>query len=208
MLAGRDGYTVTGGGVRWEGADLLALAPEARARAGLFLAFQYPVELPGVGASGFLRQAVNSCRVARGAEALDPLTFARRLREAAAALGVREEMLKRPVNVGFSGGEKKRFEVLQMTLLEPRLAVLDETDSGLDIDALREVAAGVERLRTPERAFIVITHYQRLLDHLRPDYVHILAGGHLSRSGGPELALALEKDGYAGLIEPQPEAAA
>ncbi|MBW8269948.1 Fe-S cluster assembly ATPase SufC [Caldovatus aquaticus] len=199
VLAGREGYAVTGGSVTWDGRDLLALEPEERAAAGLFLAFQYPVELPGVGNATFLRTALNAIRRARGEPELDAMQFLRLARERLRALSMPEEMLKRSVNVGFSGGEKKRNEILQMALLRPRLAVLDETDSGLDIDALRIVADGVNAMRGPDFTALVITHYQRLLDHIVPDRVHVLVDGRIVRSGGPELARELEREGYAAL---------
>ena len=199
VLAGRDGYEVTGGSVRFDGADLLALSPEERAHAGLFLAFQYPVELPGVNNSVFLRTALNALRRARGEPELDAVSFLRLMREKLALVDMREDLLKRSVNAGFSGGEKKRNEIFQMALLEPRLAILDETDSGLDIDALRIVAGGVNALRSPDRAMIVVTHYQRLLDYIEPDFVHVLAGGRLVRSGDRTLALELEQKGYGWL---------
>ena len=197
VLAGREGYDVTGT-VRLDGADLLALAPEQRAAKGLFLAFQYPVEIPGVATMQFLKVALNSQRKARGLGELSTPDFMRLVRERAAALRIDPEMLKRPVNVGFSGGEKKRAEILQMAVLEPSLCVLDETDSGLDIDALRIVADGVNALRSDERAMIVITHYQRLLEYIVPDRVHVLSQGRIVRSGDKELALELEEKGYAG----------
>ncbi|MCA7118735.1 MAG: Fe-S cluster assembly ATPase SufC [Acidibrevibacterium sp.] len=199
VLAGRDGYQVTGGEVRLDGVDLLALAPEERATAGLFLAFQYPVELPGVGNANFLRTALNAVRRARGESELDAVQFLKLARAALRDLAMADDMLKRNVNVGFSGGEKKRNEVLQMAILRPKFAILDETDSGLDIDALKIVANGVNALRGPAFSALVITHYQRLLDHIVPDRVHVLAGGRILRSGGPELAQALEESGYAGL---------
>ncbi|HYW61261.1 MAG TPA: Fe-S cluster assembly ATPase SufC [Xanthobacteraceae bacterium] len=197
VLAGKDQYEVTGGTVTFEGADLLALEPDERAAKGIFLAFQYPLEIPGVTTMNFLREAINAQRKKRGETELLPPEFIKRVREAAAKLGVDQEMLRRPVNVGFSGGEKKRNEILQMALLGPKLAVLDETDSGLDIDALKVVADGVNRLRSPERAMVVITHYQRLLDHIVPDIVHVLSRGRIVRTGGKELALELEAKGYA-----------
>jgi Fe-S cluster assembly ATP-binding protein len=197
VLAGKDGYEVTEGQVLFEGEDLLCLEPDERAAKGLFLAFQYPLEIPGVATMTFLRTAINAQRKKRGeAELLVP-DFVKRVREAARRLGIEQDMLRRGVNVGFSGGEKKRNEVLQMALLEPRLCVLDETDSGLDIDALKVVAEGVNRLRSPERAFVVITHYQRLLDHIVPDIVHVLSRGRIVRTGGKELAIELEAKGYA-----------
>lgn len=196
VLSGRDGYTVTGGSVQFEGQDLLALEPEERAHAGLFLAFQYPVELPGVNNTYFLKAALNSIRKARGEPELDAVSFLRLMKEKLKVLHLDDSLLKRPVNFGFSGGEKKRNEIFQMALLEPRMAILDETDSGLDIDALRIVADGVNALRSPERSMIVVTHYQRLLDYIQPDYVHVLAKGRIIRSGGKELALELEEKGY------------
>ncbi len=201
VLAGREDYAVTGGSVRFGGADLLAMAPEERAAAGLFLAFQYPVELPGVGNANFLRTALNAIRRARGEPELDAVNFLKLARAETKRLSMPDDMLKRNVNVGFSGGEKKRNEVLQMALLRPRLAILDETDSGLDIDALKIVADGVNAQRGPEFAALVITHYQRLLDYIVPDRVHVLIGGRIVRSGGPELAHELEASGYAGLAE-------
>jgi Fe-S cluster assembly ATP-binding protein len=207
VLAGRDGYEVTDGSVIFEGKDLLALKPEERAREGIFLAFQYPVEIPGVATMNFLKMAVNSVRKHRGQNELDAMEFLKLVRSKRDAIGVGEEMLKRALNVGFSGGEKKRNEILQMALLEPRLAVLDETDSGLDIDALRIVADGINALRGPERAILMITHYQRLLDYVQPDFVHVLAGGRIVRSGGKELAVLLEKEGY-GEIAPSAKTAA
>jgi len=197
VLAGKDQYEVTGGTVTFEGADLLALEPDERAAKGIFLAFQYPLEIPGVTTMNFLREAINAQRKKRDEAELSPPEFIKRVREVAAKLGVDQEMLRRPVNVGFSGGEKKRNEILQMALLGPKLAVLDETDSGLDIDALKVVADGVNRLRSPERAMVVITHYQRLLDHIVPDIVHVLSRGRIVRTGGKELALELEAKGYA-----------
>jgi Fe-S cluster assembly ATP-binding protein len=201
VLAGRDGYEVTGGSVTYEGQDLLALAPEARAAAGVFLAFQYPVEIPGVPNATFLRTAVNAVRKARGENELDAIQFLRLVRDRARRLGITDEMMKRAVNAGFSGGEKKRNEILQMAMLEPKLAILDETDSGLDIDALRVVADGVNALRGPQRSMLVITHYQRLLHYIVPDRVHVLAHGRIRRSGGPELAVELERSGYAEFAE-------
>ncbi len=200
VLAGRDGYAVTGGTATFDGHDLLAMAPEQRAVAGVFLAFQYPVELPGVGNANFLRTALNALRRARGEAELDAMQFLKLARAEAKRLSMPEDMLKRNVNVGFSGGEKKRNEVLQMAILRPRLAILDETDSGLDIDALRIVADGVNALRGPTTSALVITHYQRLLDHIVPDRVHVLAGGRIIRSGGPELAHELEAGGYAAVV--------
>ncbi len=197
VLAGKENYQVTGGSVRFDGEDLLALEPDERAAKGLFLAFQYPLEIPGVTTMTFLRTAVNAVRKKRGEAEISTPDFLRFVREKAAALHIDPDMLKRAVNVGFSGGEKKRNEILQMALLEPRLCVLDETDSGLDIDALKVVAQGVNKLRSPKRAIVVITHYQRLLNYIVPDFVHVMAKGRIVRSGGPELALELEQKGYA-----------
>ncbi len=197
VLAGRDGYEVTEGSVTFRGEDLLAMAPDERAAAGVFLAFQYPVEIPGVATMTFLKAAMNAQRKARGQEELSTPDFIRTVRAAAEKLNVTQEMLRRPLNAGFSGGEKKRNEILQMALLEPYLCVLDETDSGLDIDALRVVADGVNALRSAERGMLVITHYQRLLDYIVPDFVHVLSAGRIVRSGGKELALELEQKGYA-----------
>jgi Fe-S cluster assembly ATP-binding protein len=199
VLAGKAGYEVTEGSVRFEGEDLLELPPDERAAKGIFLAFQYPMEIPGVASMVFLRTALNALRKRRGEAELSTPDFLRLVREKAKNLGIDQEMLKRAVNVGFSGGEKKRNEILQMALLEPKLCVLDETDSGLDIDALKIVADGVNHLRSPKRAMIVITHYQRLLDYIVPDVVHIMAKGRIVRSGGPELALELEERGYAAI---------
>ncbi|MCS6930826.1 MAG: Fe-S cluster assembly ATPase SufC [Acetobacteraceae bacterium] len=199
VLAGREGYEVTGGSATLNGADLLAMEPEERAVAGLFLAFQAPVELPGVGNATFLRTAINAVRRARGEPEWDAMTFLKEARARMKALGLKEEMLKRNVNEGFSGGERKRNEMLQMALLSPRFAILDETDSGLDIDALKLVADAVNALRGPGFGALVITHYRRLLDHIRPDRVHVLAGGRIVRSGGPELAAELEAQGYGAL---------
>ena len=196
-LAGKPGYEVTGGEVTFDGGDLLELAPDQRAARGIFLAFQYPLEVPGVATMTFLRTALNAQRKTRGEPELSTPEFMKRVREHAAKLSIDADMLRRPVNVGFSGGEKKRNEILQMALLEPRLAVLDETDSGLDIDALKVVADGVNRLRSQDRAMIVITHYQRLLEHIVPDIVHVLSKGRIVRTGGKELALELEAKGYA-----------
>ena len=199
VLSGRDGYEVTGGEAIYNGRDILALEPEERAAAGIFLAFQYPVELPGVGNANFIRTALNAVRRARGEDELDAVAFLKLARAAIKSLSMPDDMLKRNVNVGFSGGEKKRNEVLQMALLRPGLAILDETDSGLDIDALKIVADGVNALRGPQFSALVITHYQRLLDYIVPDKVHVLAAGRIVRTGGPELALELEAHGYAGL---------
>jgi Fe-S cluster assembly ATP-binding protein len=196
VLAGRDGYAVTAGSVELDGRDLIGLTPEERAHLGVFLAMQYPVELPGVNNSLFLRTALNAIRKARGEPELDAVAFLRLMREKLKLVDLREDLLKRAVNAGFSGGEKKRNEIFQMALLEPRLAILDETDSGLDIDALRIVADGVNALRSPDRAMIVVTHYQRLLDYIEPDFVHVLAGGRILRSGDKSLALELEEKGY------------
>ena len=196
VLAGRDGYEVTEGAVRLDGEDLVGLSPEERAHRGVFLAMQYPVELPGVNNSLFLRTALNAIRKARGEPELDAVAFLRLMREKLKLVNLREDLLKRAVNAGFSGGEKKRNEIFQMALLEPRLAILDETDSGLDIDAMRVVADGVNALRSPDRAMIVVTHYQRLLDYIVPDFVHVLAGGRILRSGDKSLALELEDKGY------------
>jgi Fe-S cluster assembly ATP-binding protein len=197
VLAGKADYEVTGGEVLFAGEDLLAMEVDERAAHGLFLAFQYPLEIPGVATMTFLRTAMNAQRKKRGEEELSTPEFMKRVRDAASRLSIDQEMLRRPVNVGFSGGEKKRNEILQMALLEPKLAVLDETDSGLDIDALKVVADGVNRLRSPERAMVVITHYQRLLNHIVPDVVHVLSRGRIVRTGGKELALELEARGYA-----------
>ncbi|RAI58985.1 Fe-S cluster assembly ATPase SufC [Roseicella frigidaeris] len=199
VLSGREGYEITGGSVSFNGVDLLAMEPEERAAAGLFLAFQYPVELPGVGNALFLRTALNAVRKARGESELDAMQFLKLARERLKALHISEDMLKRGVNVGFSGGEKKRNEVLQMALLQPKLAILDETDSGLDIDALKIVADGVNALRAPGFSALVITHYQRLLDYIVPDRVHVLMQGRIVQSGGPELAKQLEAEGYASV---------
>ena len=201
VLSGREGYEVTGGSVTFDGQDMLAMEPEERAAAGMFLAFQYPVELPGVGNANFLRTALNTLRRARGESELDAVQFLKLARAELKKLSISDEMLKRNVNVGFSGGEKKRNEVLQMAILRPKLAILDETDSGLDIDALRIVAGGVNALRGPNFSTLVITHYQRLLDHIVPDHVHIMAAGRIVRSGGPELARELEAAGYAAMTE-------
>ncbi len=199
VLAGRPGYEVTAGSATFNGGDLLALDAHERAAAGLFLGFQYPVEIPGVSNLLFLRTALNAQRKLRGEPAVSSTDFMKKVRVEAAALGLDLEMLKRGVNVGFSGGEKKRNEAFQLGMLEPRLALLDETDSGLDIDALRIVSEGINRFRRPDRAVLLITHYQRLLDHVKPDIVHVLAGGRIVKSGGPDLALQLEADGYEGI---------
>ncbi|MFC0384485.1 Fe-S cluster assembly ATPase SufC [Muricoccus vinaceus] len=200
-LAGREGYEITGGSVTLNGQDLLEMEPEERAAAGLFLAFQYPVELPGVGNANFLRTALNAIRRTRGEGELDAMQFLKVARARMKELSMPEDMLKRGVNVGFSGGEKKRNEVLQMALLQPKVAIMDETDSGLDIDALRIVADGVNALRGPGFSALVITHYQRLLNHIVPDRVHVLADGRIVTSGGPELAHRLEAEGYAGVLD-------
>jgi Fe-S cluster assembly ATP-binding protein len=207
VLAGKDAYAVTGGEVLFNGQNILAMAPDERAAAGLFLAFQYPLEIPGVATMTFLRTALNAQRKKRGEAELSTPEFLKRVRDVAGKLGIDQEMLRRAVNVGFSGGEKKRNEVLQMALLEPRLAVLDETDSGLDIDALKIVSEGVNRLRSPTRSSIVITHYQRLLDYIVPDVVHVLSKGRIVRTGGKELALELEAKGYAQYQQEEEEAA-
>ena len=200
VLSGKGGYEVTGGSATLDGVDLLAMEPEERAAAGLFLAFQYPVEIPGVGNMTFLRTAVNSQRKSRGEDEMSAAEFLKVIRAKAKSLKIDAEMLKRPVNVGFSGGEKKRNEILQMAMLEPKMCVLDETDSGLDVDAMKLVAEGVNALRDGKRSFLVITHYQRLLDHIKPDVVHIMADGRIIKSGGPELALEVENNGYADLL--------
>ena len=205
VLAGRDGYQVTAGEVLFEGQDLLALEPEQRAHKGIFLGMQYPVELPGVNNMMFMRESLNAVRRARGEAELDAVEFMQRVREKARLVELDEQLLKRNVNAGFSGGEKKRNEILQMAMLEPRLAILDETDSGLDIDALRIIAGGVNALRSPQRSIILITHYQRLLDYIQPDTVHVLVDGRIVRSGDKQLALELEEKGYGWI---QQEAAA
>ena len=201
VLSGRDGYEVTAGEAHLQGQSLLDMEPENRAAAGLFLAFQYPVEIPGVGNMTFLRTALNAQRKARGEEELSAGEFLKLVREKAKTLKIDADMLKRPVNVGFSGGEKKRNEILQMAMLEPKMCILDETDSGLDVDAMRLVAEGVNALRSPDRSFLVITHYQRLLDHIKPDVVHIMADGRIIQTGGPELALEVEQNGYADILK-------
>ncbi len=201
VLSGREGYEVTEGSVSYKGEDLLAMEPDQRAAKGVFLAFQYPIEIPGVATMQFLKVALNAQRKARGEKEMTTPDFMRHVKERAAKLNIGQDMLKRPVNVGFSGGEKKRAEILQMAVLEPSLCVLDETDSGLDIDALRVVADGVNALRSPGRAMIVITHYQRLLEYIVPDKVHVLSDGRIVKSGGKELALELEEHGYAGFVE-------
>ncbi|GHH48233.1 Fe-S cluster assembly ATPase SufC [[Pseudomonas] boreopolis] len=199
VLAGRDGYEVTEGSVEFDDKALLEMEPEERAAAGLFLAFQYPVEIPGVNNTYFLRAALNAQRKARGEDELDSMQFLKLVRQKLAVLHLKDELLHRGVNEGFSGGEKKRNEIFQLAVLEPKLAILDETDSGLDIDALKTVADGVNALRAADRSFLVITHYQRLLDYIKPDVVHVLAEGRIVQTGGPELALELEKHGYAWL---------
>lgn len=201
VLAGRSGYSVTAGEVLFNGENLLELETEERAHAGIFLGMQYPVELPGVNNMVFMRAALNAIRRARGEEELDAVTFMQRVREKAKLVGLDEKLLKRSVNAGFSGGEKKRNEILQMAMLEPRLAILDETDSGLDIDALRVISEGINALRSEQRSMIVVTHYQRLLEYIRPDIVHVLVGGQIVRSGDKQLALELEEKGYGWLEE-------
>jgi Fe-S cluster assembly ATP-binding protein len=196
VLTGREGYEVTGGTVTLDGEDLLALSPDERAAKGMFLSFQYPLEIPGVPGLTFIRTALNAQRKARGEDEISAPAFLKQAREVAASLKMNFDMLKRPLNVGFSGGEKKRMEIFQMAMLSPRFLILDETDSGLDIDALRIVSDGVNALRSPDRAMLVITHYQRLLDYIKPDKVHVLAAGRIVASGGPELALELEASGY------------
>jgi len=203
VLAGREGYEVTAGSVTFDGRNLLDMAIEQRAASGIFLAFQYPVEIPGVPNTTFLRTAVNVVRKARGEKDLDAIQFMRLVKDKSRKLGITDEMMKRAVNVGFSGGEKKRNEILQMAMLEPKFAILDETDSGLDIDALRVVADGVNALRSPARSMLVITHYQRLLQYIVPDRVHVLSHGLIRRSGGPELAHELEQTGYAEFADGQ-----
>ena len=200
VLSGKEGYEVIDGTVTLNDHDILEMEPEERAAAGLFLAFQYPVEIPGVGNMTFLRTAVNAQRKARGEQEISATDFLKLIRERAKSLKIDAEMLKRPVNVGFSGGEKKRNEILQMAMLEPKMCILDETDSGLDVDAMKLVAEGVNSLRNEGRGFLVITHYQRLLDHLKPDVVHIMAEGRIIKTGGPELALEVENNGYSGLL--------
>lgn len=201
VLSGREGYDVTSGTAELDGINILEMSADERAAAGLFLAFQYPVEIPGVQMTTFLKTALNAVRKARGEQELDAIGLLKLMKRKCKELGISDEMMKRAVNVGFSGGEKKRNEVLQMAMLEPKFAVLDETDSGLDIDALKIVADGVNALRAKERSFLVITHYQRLLDYIKPDHVHVLAGGRIIKSGGPELALELEEKGYADIIK-------
>ena len=200
VLSGKDGYEVVGGSVSLNGDDILEMEPEERAAAGLFLAFQYPVEIPGVGNMTFLRTAVNAQRKARGEKEMSSTEFLKEVRERAKSLQINAEMLKRPVNVGFSGGEKKRNEILQMAMLEPKMCILDETDSGLDVDAMKLVSEGVNSLRDAGRGFLVITHYQRLLDHIKPDVVHIMANGKIVKTGGPDLALEVENNGYSEIL--------
>ena len=200
VLAGRDGYEVTGGSATLNGEDILDTDPEERAASGLFLAFQYPVEIPGVGNMTFLRTALNAQRKARGEPEVSAPEFLKMVRAKAKELAIDADMLKRPVNVGFSGGEKKRNEILQMAILEPNMCILDETDSGLDVDAMKLVADGVNALRSPDRGFLVITHYQRLLDHIKPDVVHIMADGRIIQTGGPDLALKVENEGYGDIL--------
>ena len=200
VLSGRDGYEVIGGSATLEGENILEMEPEERAAAGIFLAFQYPVEIPGVGNMTFLRTAVNAQRKARGEEEMSAAEFLKLVREKAKTLKIDADMLKRPANVGFSGGEKKRNEILQMALLEPKMCILDETDSGLDVDAMKLVSEGVNALRSEGRSFLVITHYQRLLDHIKPDVVHIMYNGRIVKSGGPDLALEVENNGYADIL--------
>ena len=201
VLAGREGYEVVEGSVSYQGKNLLDLQPEERAAAGVFLAFQYPVEIPGVNNTYFLRAALNAQRKARGEQEMDSMAFLKLVRQKLSVLHLKDELLHRAVNTGFSGGEKKRNEIFQLALLEPKLAILDETDSGLDIDALKAVAAGVNHMRSPERAFLIITHYQRLLDFIKPDVVHVMSEGRIVASGGPELALQLEREGYASIAQ-------
>ena len=203
VLAGREDYEVTDGDIVFNDESILELSPDERAARGIFLAFQYPVEIPGVPMTTFMKTALNAIRKQRGETELDAIGFLKIMKETCAKLGINEEMMKRPVNVGFSGGEKKRAEVLQMAMLQPSLCILDETDSGLDIDALKIVADGVNALRSPERSMLIITHYQRLLDYIKPDYVHVLANGRIIRSGGPELALELEANGYGDILAAQ-----
>ena len=200
VLSGKDGYEVTGGSAALDGEDILEMEPEERAAAGLFLAFQYPIEIPGVGNMVFMRTAVNAQRKARGEPEMTATEFLKEVRSRAKTLKIDADMLKRPVNVGFSGGEKKRNEILQMAMLGPKMCILDETDSGLDVDAMKLVAEGVNALRDAGRAFLVITHYQRLLDHIKPDVVHIMAAGRIIKTGGPELALEVEQNGYADIM--------
>jgi Fe-S cluster assembly ATP-binding protein len=201
VLSGREGYDITSGQILFNGQDIAELLPEQRAALGIFLAFQYPVEIPGVNNTYFLRAALNAQRKARGELEMDSMAFLKLVRQKLSVLHLKDELLHRAVNTGFSGGEKKRNEIFQLALLEPKLAILDETDSGLDIDALKAVAAGVNHMRSPERAFLVITHYQRLLDYIKPDVVHVMSEGRIVASGGPELALQLEREGYASIAQ-------
>ena len=202
-ICGKEGYEITGGNINLEGRSILDLEPQDRATKGIFLAFQYPLEIPGVGNLSFMRTALNSQKKARQEKELNPAEFLKLVKEKASNLSVDMEMLKRPLNVGFSGGEKKRNEILQMALLEPKLCILDETDSGLDVDAMRQVSQGVNALRSPNRSFLIITHYQRLLNHIKPDYVHIMVSGRIIKTGGPDLALQVEEKGYGHLIANQ-----
>ncbi|MBN8584380.1 MAG: Fe-S cluster assembly ATPase SufC [Ignavibacteria bacterium] len=208
VIAGKDGYEVTGGSVTMDGMDLLDMSPEERAREGVFLAFQYPVEIPGVSNATFLKTALNEIRKHKGLEELDAVNFLKFMREKMKVVGIDDKLINRPVNQGFSGGEKKRNEIFQLQMLQPKLAVLDETDSGLDIDALKIVSNGVNLFRSKENAVIVVTHYQRLLDYIVPDFVHVLVNGRIVKSGGKELALELEEKGYDWVINPETEAAA
>ena len=208
VIAGKDGYEVTGGSVTMDGMDLLDMSPEERAREGVFLAFQYPVEIPGVSNATFLKTALNEIRKHKGLEELDAVNFLKFMREKMKVVGIDDKLINRPVNQGFSGGEKKRNEIFQLQMLQPKLAVLDETDSGLDIDALKIVSNGVNLFRNKENAVVVVTHYQRLLDYIVPDFVHVLVNGRIVKSGGKELALELEEKGYDWIINPETEAAA
>ena len=207
VIAGKDGYEVTGGSVTMDGMDLLDMSPEERARKGVFLAFQYPVEIPGVSNATFLKTALNEIRKHKGLEELDAMNFLKFMREKMKVVGIDEKLINRPVNQGFSGGEKKKNEIFQLQMLQPKLAVLDETDSGLDIDALKIVSSGVNLFRSKDNAVVVVTHYQRLLDYIVPDFVHVLVNGRIVKSGGKELALELEEKGYDWVINPEPAAA-
>jgi len=207
VIAGKDGYEVTGGSVTMDGMDLLDMSPEERAREGVFLAFQYPVEIPGVSNATFLKTALNEIRKHKGLEELDAMNFLKFMREKMKVVGIDEKLINRPVNQGFSGGEKKKNEIFQLQMLQPKLAVLDETDSGLDIDALKIVSSGVNLFRSKDNAVVVVTHYQRLLDYIVPDFVHVLVNGRIVKSGGKELALELEEKGYDWVINPEPAAA-
>lgn len=207
VIAGKDGYEVTGGSVTMDGMDLLDMSPEERAREGVFLAFQYPVEIPGVSNATFLKTALNEIRKHKGLEELDAMNFLKFMREKMKVVGIDEKLINRPVNQGFSGGEKKKNEIFQLQMLQPKLAVLDETDSGLDIDALKIVSSGVNLFRNKDNAVVVVTHYQRLLDYIIPDFVHVLVDGRIVKSGGKELALELEEKGYDWVINPEPAAA-